>query len=299
MFNLTTKKTARQLITEIHNEFDTAEDRLLEQADNLLAELNVPTETEIEQKAATLKNLGFINSETVVHANRLSEYREKQKQTLVTTREQAELIRYYKQTYPFQKFLTEMELERICEKYNLVFAPVANYIKDVPEKNIKEISSCASLKECDEIIDTYEITKVDDDNNHFEKMLKILGKDNRFFSQKEVREITLKYRGRAVDEWCFTSDQHMLFYDIKQQHGLSFSIREFRKVEKDGLFIAAPPSNFNLKGLVKKGKFSFLNVKVTEVKDPIVFRYVRGGVQVLSKWGLEGEDESLVNEKLN
>ena len=42
------------------------------------------------------------------------------------------------------------------------------------------------------------------------------------------------------------------------------------------------------------------NITVTEVKDPIVFEYCRGGmIRVISKWGLEGEDELLLNEKLN
>ena len=71
------------------------------------------------------------------------------------------------------------------------------------------------------------------------------------------------------------------------------------EVDYGGFFIAAPKSHFNLKSVIKKGKFSFLSIRVTEVKDPIVFRYCRGGIQILSKWGLEGEETSLTNEKMN
>jgi hypothetical protein len=33
--------------------------------------------------------------------------------------------------------------------------------------------------------------------------------------------------------------------------------------------------------------------------DPIVFRFVRGGVLIISKWGLEAEDESLIIPEMN
>lgn len=67
-------------------------------------------------------------------------------------------------------------------------------------------------------------------------------------------------------------------------------------ISKSGLFIAAPKSDFNLEGLSKKGKGYF---NVFEIKDPIVFRYVRGGIQVITKWGLEADDDALVVDKLN
>jgi hypothetical protein len=71
------------------------------------------------------------------------------------------------------------------------------------------------------------------------------------------------------------------------------------KLDRTSLFIAAPKSHFNLDGLKKKNKFGFFNFTIFEVKDPIVFRYCRGGVQVLSKWGDETNDKLLLNEKLN
>lgn len=71
-----------------------------------------------------------------------------------------------------------------------------------------------------------------------------------------------------------------------------------QKIERGGLFIAAPQSHFDTKGLTKKG-LGFFSVFETEIKDPIVFRYVRGGIQVLTKWGLEANDPALVVPKLN
>ena len=64
------------------------------------------------------------------------------------------------------------------------------------------------------------------------------------------------------------------------------------------MFITAPKSHFDLKDLKSKG-LGFFDITITEVKDPIVFRYVKGGIQVLSKWGLEASDATLQNEILN
>ncbi len=71
-------------------------------------------------------------------------------------------------------------------------------------------------------------------------------------------------------------------------------------IDMQGLFICAPPSNFDTKGLSKKGLLGWFETKTEILKDdPIVYRYVRGGVQVLSKWGLEANDGALVNERMN
>ena len=77
-----------------------------------------------------------------------------------------------------------------------------------------------------------------------------------------------------------------------------FADTEITTIDHSGLFIAAPKSHFDLKELDQNGKGFFKTTK-QEIKDPIVFRYVKGGIQVLSKWGLEAEDEMLQQEILN
>ena len=65
--------------------------------------------------------------------------------------------------------------------------------------------------------------------------------------------------------------------------------------DKEGLYICAPKSHFDLKELTKTGQYSYLKTEKYTVKDdPIVFRYCRGGIQVLSKWGLEANDSKLI-----
>lgn len=60
-------------VEEIHKEFDTAQDRILDECDRVLAELNIPTESKIEKKAKMLEELGFVNSETVHQAKKFWE----------------------------------------------------------------------------------------------------------------------------------------------------------------------------------------------------------------------------------
>lgn len=239
-------KSQEKLIAEIHNEFDTAQDRLLKEATELLDSL--ANTDKLENVASRLIKAGFTNTPTVSKTSKLT--REK-----TVAREQAELVQYYKQTYPFLKFLTEAELDRICEKYSLVFARSDRYIKEVPEKNLRDIEQAQELKE-DDMINRDQIRL-----------------------ERERREENMQYRSPEL----YMSDLYFL------GNGRATT-------DRLGLFIAAPGSHFNLRGLVKTSKFGWGK---PEVKDPIVFRYVRGGIQVLTKWGTEGEDPSLVVEKLN
>ncbi len=68
-----------------------------------------------------------------------------------------------------------------------------------------------------------------------------------------------------------------------------------KTINRNGLFIAAPKNHFDLTGLSKEG-LGFFDVKIINMDDPIVFRYIRGGgIQVLSKWGIEASDSELIN----
>jgi hypothetical protein len=278
-------------VEQIHNEIDTAQDRLICQAEKLLAELQIPTETHIEKKADQLLSLGFKNSETVKSAESLKEKRKAVQSQVISTKEQADLLQYYKQTYPFQKFLTEAELERICTKYRLIHAPVRNYIKDVPEKNVVEMKNTAPMKSKDIHAGQFFITVTS--FGHWDIPSRIKNK------LKEPVECFY-----AISENSITDSYLKQLIGETEFGGYVFNKARVDRISKSGLFIAAPESHFDLKGLSKKSKFGFFNVTVTEVKDPIVFEYCRGGfIRVITKWGTDDDqsylDPSLTNEKLN
>jgi hypothetical protein len=260
-------RSEQQIIAAIHNEIDTSAERLLTEAKEIINNLT------LSDKADRLKSIGFINSETV-------KINEKKSKLLVSNKEQANLIKYYQSTYPFLLFLTENELDRICKKYGLVYAPVSRYLKDVPDKNIKEIENAAPLKSNDSA------------NNVF--LLKYSGD---FKSDITKEQMKLYRNGIYVYREVFNLSGEFESMTGLSLHSSTWSGWDKISIDHNGLFIAAPKSHFNLKGLKKTSKFSF-NL-VTIQKDPIVFRYCRGGIQVLTKWGLEASDESLVNPVTN
>lgn len=230
-----------KLIKKIHTEFDEAQDRLLMEAQKLLSTTVEEKELEVAER---LREVGFGSTP-------LAQKVYEREHTKALAKRKAELISYYKYTYPFLKFITIDELDRICKKYNLIYATVSRYIKDVPEKNLRDIENAQPLKEEDRYnADIYAQIKAEKQNP---------------FNRVPMNSSFISYLQSRIDH------------------------------EKEELFIAAPKDHFNLRGLVQDG-FGFFRPKV---KDPIVFRYVRGGVQIITKWGLEAEDPALIVEKLN
>lgn len=286
------QKNEQALIAEIHNEFDTAQDRLLQQANEIIASNNTDAPMQLEDKAKRLESIGFVNTPIVKELIEIKKKREKIQRIVVHSQEQADLIQYYKREYPFQKFITESELDRICNKYKLIHAPVSNYIKDVPEKNLKEIELAKPLYSSHTPTDIIycELTKDDtfcnstSDGGHW---CGIWGKE--------------WYRiPKRIDGFHFTSKYRADDY-LRENHGFTttYLVKDIKNCteQKTGLFIAAPKSHFDLTGLSKKGKYGYgiINIQIFESKDPIVYRYCKGGLQILSKWGLEASDEALLN----
>jgi len=266
-----------ELIEQIHQEFDTAQDRLLDEAKKILSGISV--EAHVIETTKRLKLFGFINTPIVKKGDEMIQKAEMSKK-------EAELIEYYSKNYPFLKFLTEAELDRICTKYGLMYAPVSRYQKDVPIKNIEEIERAQPLESRDEL-DNIKWIKIDefwDGNKELKTWLK--GKGGK-----------IPYKGkRSRGQDPAESMVHQAILDMGYQGGFGrwiFKTATIHEEQREGLFIAAPKSHFDLKGLIKNG-LGFFSIKKTQIKDPIVFRYVQGGVQVITKWGLEAEDPSLV-----
>jgi hypothetical protein len=289
--------TKKFTVEQIHAEIDTAQDRLIDSADKLLAELNIPTESRIEKKSDMLLKFGFVNSETVKKAEVLKSIRKETETVLVKTKEEADLLKYYKQTYPMQKFLTVPELDRICDKYNLIHAPVSNYIKDVPEKNLLDIKAASNLANSD-------VAKND-----------IFFTVSSFYSSVP-KDLKAKLSGRinisALDSYDIqrlsrgNGDSVLASLVGSNYRDSFFSEGKVEEVKKNGLFIAAPKSHFKLDGTSKLGgvKAFFELSSTTVTKDPIVFQYCRGNmVRIITKWGTSDDqsylDESLTNEKMN
>lgn len=296
------QKTEQELIEEIHNEFDTAPERILQQALSIIGEQQaskVSLESEIEDKAIRLKNLGFVKNGIVDKLEKIEE-RNRQKDLIINMEtKMAEGIRYYARTYPFLKFLPVSELDRICDKYGLVYAPVKHYKMPVPDKNLKEIENAQPLKSMDVQPDIVTRTYFDDSYNRkwgYHKVKEVLGGNS--FTDDEIRELARKHNISL--RWNNTSD---FFWQVGRvilsDDDMCLTKEVVETSSRSGLFIAAPKDHFDLTGLTFDKKKGYFQTTIQIKKDPIVFRYVKGGIQVLSKWGLEADDPALQIEILN
>lgn len=278
-------------VEQIHKEFDDAEEQIIKDCENLLNSLNISTEAQIERKGKLLKSLGFKECETVVSFTSL----ENKKQV---TEQQLLYINNLKVRYPNYKFITLEEFERICKKYKLIYAPVANYIKDVPEKNVLEMTNRTLLWREDIVKTCFTITEVEFFNNQNSRYRKWF--NNRFINKPLFYNLDRWYFGREYltkivnKEYPFTDD-----FGNHCCSGFNFE-----ESNLEGLYIAAPKSHFNLKGLKKKSKFGFFKVESFESKDPIVFEYLQKGIcRIVTKWGTDDDqsylDPILINETNN
>lgn len=262
-------------VEKIHREVDTAQDRLLSEAKKILTAGLSPEEVISDR----LIKAGFTNTPVVKKAKEIADKR-------VMSQEQATLIGYYAKAYPFLKFLTVEEFDRICTKYSLVYAPVANYCKDVPEKNLRDIEIAQKLRDKDYPWDAFFIGNLKSGDRDVDAFCK---------------DKAIPFEGSIVNDRADVQDLRKSLWRAGYKgfaHIRSWPEYELIRHSKDGLFIAAPQSHFHTTNL-KQNKLGFFAFTVKEIKDPIVFRYVQGGIQVLTKWGVEGEDPALVVPKLN
>lgn len=262
-----------EIVKQIHNDIDTAQDRLLERAKTIISENSI--KTSILDRVSRLKRLGFTGTAEVVETDKKIELIEMNEQ-------EAKLIQHYKKNYIDLKFLTIKEFNSICDKYHLIYAPVSNYTKDVPEENLIEIESVKPLKKDDSYDTIYKYIL------SYQSYVPIEARnwiDNHMFLNPENTD-------RKIKEICPIKFSGEFVYGLS---GFS-SI----KINPTELFIAAPKYHFNLDNLRYdniKGYYDSRNV--VEPKDPIVFRYVKGGIQVLSKWGIEALDQKLNISNIN
>ena len=133
MFKLL-KKSANTdvLIAEIHETFNTAGDKILASA---LEIINKGEAKQIE-KAERLKKVGFRQSNEI-----------KKWEHIKMTKDLAALIQYYQMNYPNNKFITEEQVSAICKKYNLSCGPVDRYKGFVPETKLKMVEDFSVKKQ--------------------------------------------------------------------------------------------------------------------------------------------------------
>ena len=226
------------------------------------------------------------------------------------TESQASEIRSLAHRYPFEKFITTIELDRICDKYGLLHAPVANYIKDVPEKNVLEMKNRKPLDVEDAAEVIYELHGFKND-----RFINLIGKTDYKFTESEVIALGESHGKHHMNHWVdnlkaghaqfsFSILSELLGGFTNNFTHDDYNYDSMTVTDQTGLQVAAPKSHFSLEGLKKITKFGFGNVREVEVKDPVVFEHCKNGiVRIITKWGTDDDqsylDESLINPALN
>ena len=253
-------KRAPFTVADIHREFDTAVDSIINQIIN--------ADPEKIAKTDELSKLGFYSAKPVVENNVLSA-------AIKTKNYVGEQAAYFRQHYPFNKFITENLVGEICKKYGLLFGDAHKYIGDIPEKNIAEITSFKLRKEdkCIYICGWYDEVVTDYGGGHrASTWFRVAVK-----SEKSVWGFQYTHSG------SFGNSSH--FNQVQEDR---------KEVEKENqkMRICAPEKDFEI-NTARQDRVAADGY--TLIDDPIVLMPVTGGYLIVSKWGGEAADEKVVN----
>lgn len=289
MFNIFKKKEPVQqeekqgnnypaAVVEIHREFHTAAERLLEDARATILEAGKKDVV----KVSRLEKLGFKQAAQVTEARPILKKAE-------LSREQIELVKYYSFNYPNNKFITEAQVEAICKKWNLVCGPVDRYRGYVPEKNLAHMEGFSlKKKELDALNEPIYFVSV----------------PNRFLSdgkwqRADINPSHVKSPDYLRNSWHFC--EHMLgehnTYPRFTKITTHFASPELVKQEI-GIQICAPIKDMDTEGMGVKSGYKLFSTHI-HVPDPVVLHPVKGGYLILTAWGDEASDENVVNQKFN
>lgn len=276
------KKVYPKEVEEIHNEFDTACDKLLVQANDIIKE----AESKDISKINRLESLGFTNVKQVTEIKPILEKSE-------LSKEQVKLIQDYKVRYPNNKFITEEQVKQICHKYNLVCGPVNRFKGFVPENNLRDVEKFKLRKE-DElpnivvfIGNTRKIEPLD---------------WNKIIDVKKVQwyiDVYLPKNGYTyIKSKGVTTNSESTYPNYTQLiNRSSYNDREFKIQEQlqIGLQICAPVKDMDITNLTLKDGYKLER----HVPDPVVLQPVKGGYLIITAWGDEASDPLVVNETNN
>lgn len=267
---ITNKSTYSPDIEQIHHEFEVASDKLVEQANEIIKE----AKKQDINKVNRLKALGFNNSNQVRDIEPLIQQEK-------LSKEQLELVQYYKKEYPLNKFITEPQVKEICHKYNLVCGDVDRYKGFVPDKNLKEIENF-KLKEKDIPFYLgrcrYSGIIISLDKADFTPTgLDYVKESDFFLVGSEGQNI---YGSRIVTSKCIEKYSHLRNIYL-------------RRIDNQKLQICAPIKDMDISGLELKEGYKLEN---KHIPDPVVLQPVKGGYLILTAWGDEASDPIVQNE---
>ena len=268
-----TKKQYMDDVERIHDEFNSCGEAILEEALQIISK----AETEDVDKGIRLKNLGFRSTPQAIEA---AEIIRKKNEAVLTS----SLVREYAFKYPNNKFITESHVQKICEKYNLVCGEASRFKGFVPAKNLKAIEDFS--------LHTSEANKfvcVDENNE-------ILDIDESDFTENGRRYVIVQGNSFYVTGGNAQSpytDPILSNSCLEKFIGKTFLKAKAIRQKDTALKICAPIKDMDTSGLRVSGH------KLQHIPDPVVLKPVIGGYLIVTAWGDEASDESVVNQDHN
>jgi hypothetical protein len=229
------KKTQRELIQEIHETFFTEVDTLLRESEEMISDET--TMGYLINKCERLKALGFSSSSEVKEAEieieRLKDISKINNEKKIIN----EAIKYFSIKYPSYKFITKESIEKICNKYGLVYGNVDRYIGTIPDKNLEHIEKfkisdedkCyyntyrSSIRERDSDLISFAIYNYFRRDSHYESMstkyegtLKIAAPQKDFnLNQSEIKNFKIE---------SIVKEDPVVFYPVRFENKVFYLI---------------------------------------------------------------------------
>lgn len=268
-------------VEAIHNEFFTAGDNILQEATCLLKQL----EEKDLAKGKRLAALGFSKTREAVVAIETEN-------KLATTKEIADLVMYYKVNYPNNKFITEAQVEQICEKYGLVCGETSMYKGFVPENKLF-------------LIEQFKLKKQDvpyaiiTDSWHGDEVVGFLKEEDIIsnYGKQCILKNTHFYvvsGTKCRNEDVRNADKYRY---LGEGLGGMYEQERYLKVKAATqltMKICAPLKDMEIPSTHKVNGY-----KIQHIPDPVVLQPVNGGYLVVACWGDEASDEIVVNQDMN
>lgn len=248
----------------IHEEFNTASNKLLLQVEEMLShEVAVI-------KAEALKRLGFTNASPVTTVTKVKHDYELHK-----------LVKEYEQHYPDYKFIVEEDVIAICKKYGLVFAPVSAYTGFIPASKIDRMVKFRLKQSEHQPLDLIRVLE--------------------FWSTASDKEVIAQLKRENPSGIFPVMTSYGDVYACTL-NGEKARVEVGEKFSRQGLFICAPKKDMDMTGL-QNGKnplmFFQANMFKSPPPDPVVLKPVKGGYLIIAAWGDEASDPIVVNPKDN
>jgi hypothetical protein len=275
-------------VKQIHSAFDEAAEALLVMPEDITIQEDKEA---LARKAERLKKLGFSRCDEVVRLENFDRNREVKQKLLEGRRVVHGFAKKYREKYPNLKFITKLQVNELCRKYNLVAKVASEYIGDIPEQKLFEMECWVDeIDEADlpDIKFNYEIREEMGDSFYslpdrtpiqmlaeisFRRSVTYVSYGREPLSESEAREKLMEENEKKPFNRVRAEDMQEGKIEISKDD----SARHLR--------IAAPESMF-MESLSKN-------------LAPIVLQPVKGGYLVIAKWGEEVNDPALTVPELN